>query len=298
MSKTLTLLLITLCTNLYAQDYSTRFKDALNLKDTTKQLEILQEWEKNSPKDAELYISFFNYHFNRSIVEFISIDPYPTSSNSMEFSDSLGNVTGYFNSNYSINKEELQLGINYINRGIKLHPNRLDMRFGKVYAYGESEDWEAFKETIIATVKHSKKNKNKWLWAEGESLEDPKEFMLTTIQSYVLQLYDTNVDSLLLPMREIALSIIDIYPRHVESYSNIGITYLLTQQYDLGLEALLDAEKINPEDAIVLSNIAQAYVLKQNNSKAIEYYEKAIQYGDAQTIAFAKSQIEKLKSEN
>jgi tetratricopeptide (TPR) repeat protein len=69
----------------------------------------------------------------------------------------------------------------------------------------------------------------------------------------------------------------------------------LSGEYDKGLEPLLKAESINPEDYIVLSNIAQGYKLKGDKNKAIEYYKKTIEYGDEQAKAIARQQIEELK---
>ena len=75
----------------------------------------------------------------------------------------------------------------------------------------------------------------------------------------------------------------------------MSITYLLLGEFDTAIETLLKAEKINPEDFIILSNIAHGYKLKGDNDKAIEYYEKTIQYGDAQAKEFARQKIEELR---
>jgi tetratricopeptide (TPR) repeat protein len=96
-------------------------------------------------------------------------------------------------------------------------------------------------------------------------------------------------------MRTIAQEILKYYPNHIESLSNLSITYLLTGEYNKGIEPLLKAEKIDPKDAIVLGNIAQGYKLKGDKETEIEYYEKVIKYGDERSIAYAKQQIQELK---
>ena len=96
-------------------------------------------------------------------------------------------------------------------------------------------------------------------------------------------------------MREIANEILKYYPNHIESLSNLSITYLLTGEYDKGIDALKKAEKINPKDFIILSNIAQGYKLKGDKEKAIEYYQKTIEYGDEQAKEYSKQQIKELK---
>ena len=78
-----------------------------------------------------------------------------------------------------------------------------------------------------------------------------------------------------------------------------GISGAIQQAYikSLKLDALISIkqEKINPEDDIVLSNIAQAYKLKEDFENAIKYYEKVMLYGNEDIIEFAKYQIEQLK---
>ena len=96
-------------------------------------------------------------------------------------------------------------------------------------------------------------------------------------------------------MRQIANAVLEYYPNHVESLSNLAITYLLKEDYDNGIEVLQKAEKINPKDCIVLGNIAFAYKLKGDHEKAIEYYDKVLEYGDNETKEFARQQLEELK---
>ena len=96
-------------------------------------------------------------------------------------------------------------------------------------------------------------------------------------------------------MREIANEVLKHYPNHIPSLSNISISYLVSGKFDKGIETLLKAEKINPKDFIVLSNIAHGYNLKGDKKKAIEYYEKTIEFGDESAKEFAKQRITELK---
>ena len=96
-------------------------------------------------------------------------------------------------------------------------------------------------------------------------------------------------------MRDIANKILEFYPDHIESLSNISITYLLTGEFEKGVEILLKAEKIAPKDVVILNNIAHGYRLSENNEKSIEYYEKVLKLGNEEDKKFAKEQIEKLR---
>jgi len=184
----------------------------------------------------------------------------------------------------------------YIETGINKFPDRLDMRFGKTYALGLAEKWDDFTKEIIRAIDHSSTN-NTWLWSNNEVHEGGNDFMLSVIQDYQLQLYNTGVDSLLMDMREIANSTLSHYPEHVESLSNLALTYTVTKEYEKALEPLLKAEKIAPEDYVIIGNMAHVYLQMDDKKMAIEYYEKLIEHGEENAVQFAKEQIELLKQE-
>jgi tetratricopeptide (TPR) repeat protein len=279
----------------FGQNFYSEFQKNIKSNDTIKQLETLTAWEKANPKDPELFTCFFNYYFRKSKDELILLTTQKPNGVVFELKDSLNQTAGYLGSQIDFNQIEFQKGIDKINEGMQLFPNRLDMRFGKIYAFGQIKDWRNFTNEIIVTVQYSKTNNNEWTWTNNEKRADGKEFFLSSLQDYQLQLYNIGDDNLLIDMRNIANEILKYYPDHIESLSNLSVTYLLKGEYDKGIEPLLKAEKLDPKDYIVLSNIAQGYKLKGDKKKAIEYYEKVIEYGDADTKAYAKDQIKELK---
>lgn len=279
----------------FSQDYQSEFQKYCQTNDTINQLKVLTEWNSANPKDAELYTSYFNYHFMKSRQEVIALTNDEPNGEGLVLKDSLNQTAGYLESQIHYNENELTKGLNKINEGIKLYPNRLDMRFGKIYALGQISDWDNFTSEIITTIQYSSTNNNNWTWTNNEKQENGKDFFLSSLQDYQVQLYNTGNDELLKNMREIANEVLKYYPYHIESLSNLSVTYLLTGEYDKGIAPLLQAEKLNPKDYIVLSNIAQGYKLKGDKKKAIEYYEKTIEFGDEPAKVFAKKQIEELK---
>ena len=279
----------------FSQDFQADFAKFCEEGDTAKQIETLTNWEKEDPKNAELFTSYFNYYFLKSKQEFLSLTTEAPAGESLSIQDSTGNAAGYFGSQIGYLQIPFEKAMDKIDEGIKLYPQRLDMRFGKIYALGQSMDWERFTKEVVKTIQHSSKNNNAWTWTNNEKKEDGENFFLTSLQDYQLTLYNTENDDLLVNMREIANEILKYYPNHVPSLSNLSITYLLTSEYDKGIEPLLKAEKIDPIDVIVLGNIAQGYKLKGDVKMAIKYYEKMIEQKDEQSTAFAKQQIERLK---
>lgn len=273
-----------------------QFNDLLNKNDTIGQLALLEKWEASNVNDPDLYVAYFNYYYKKSRKEVIRMDKNPKGKDALQILDTLTKEpVGYMYSDLFYKPKEIGKGLKYINKGIEKFPTRLDMRFGKVYIFGEMRDYDSFTQEIIAAIDYSKVIDNKWMWKENKPLQDPKNYMLRTIQSYQVQLYNTGDDSLLNNMAKIAKEVLKYYPDHVESLSNLSVVYLLQKEYENALEILLRAGKINPKDFIVLSNIAQAYKLKGDTKNAIKYYELTIKYGDDKTKQFAKKQIQDLE---
>jgi tetratricopeptide (TPR) repeat protein len=280
------------------QTFEEQFNDLVSKKDTLGQQQLLERWEKVDSNDPELYVAYFNYFATKSMKEIITLGQNPKGNNVLEIKDndsSKKEPVAYMYGDTYYDHEIARKGFNYIDKGLDKHPNRLDMRFGKIYLLGQIEDYENFTKEIITAISYSDVNKNKWTWTDSKPLEDPQKFMLSTIQSYQLQLYNTGNDDLLDNMKRIAEAVLKFYPDHIESLSNIAIVFILRKQYDKALEQLSKAEKLNPNDYIVLSNIAEAFKLKGDTKNAIKYYELTIKHGDEQAINFAKGQIEKLK---
>lgn len=296
MRQFIALLTIILCANLsVAQDYPSDFQKYHQKGDTLKQWEVLTKWEKTDPKNAELFTSYFNYYYQTARKEGISMSTDKPKGDGFVIQDSLGQTVGYLGSHTHFDKKTIQKGFEKINKGIELYPNRLDMRYGKIHVYGQIEDWESFTNEIISTIQYSEKNKNEWTWTNNEIVEDGVNFMLSSIQDYQLQLFYTEDDELLKNMRSIAQEILKLYPNHIESLSNISVTYLLTGDYKNGIETLLRAEKIDPKDVVIIANIAHGYKLSGNKEMSIKYYEKMIEHGNEDEKSFARQQIFMLK---
>lgn len=296
MKPILTLLIFSLLSGVCpGQDFKAEFFKYFHEGDSSKQLETLKKWEKADPKNPELFTSYFNYYFSQSKQEFVSLTTSQPEGESLSLQDSTGKTAGFLGSQISYNEQTLKKAFDKIDEGIRIYPNRLDMRFGKIYVQGQLEDWEGFTNEIVKAIRYSSENNNQWSWTNNEKKTNGKDIFLSSLQDYQLSLYNTGDDNLLLNMRTIAEETLKYYPDHVESLSNLSITYLLTGEYDKGIEPLLKAEKIDPTDAIVLSNIAQGYKLKGDKETAIKYYKKTIKYADEETAAYARQQIEELK---
>jgi tetratricopeptide (TPR) repeat protein len=274
------------------QDYAGQFESLLSGNDTSAQGKVLTEWAKASPKDPELFIAYFNFYVRKSMSEVVSLDNTQKNYDALALNDTAtGNPVAFLNSSKKYKPEVLQTGFHYINQGIDLFPKRLDMRFGKIYILGQAENYTEFTKEIVAAIDYGVKINNSWLWKEGKLLENPKAFFLSSLQDYVATIYNTEDDSLLPLMRRISEAVIKYYPDHVESLSNVALTYLITGEFEKALPFLLKAEQVAPRDIVVLNNIAIAYKRKGDKINAKAYYEKIISYGNKEEALDAQQQL-------
>ena len=137
MKFTLTTLFSFALINLFGQNYYNDFLEACNSQDSLRQKEILIKWERETPKDPELITSYYNYYFLKSRQEIVSLTTNQPSGESLVLKDNSNNTAGFLGSTIHYNEYWIEKAFSKINEGIKLYPNRLDMRFGKIHTLGQ-----------------------------------------------------------------------------------------------------------------------------------------------------------------
>lgn len=276
----------------YGQGFKSRFETAFKEKDTTGQLRILNEWQKAAPKDAELFIGWYNYYVRKSRVSTVAVEPQRKDSTSVELMDSTGKVVGYLNAKETLDTAILHKGFTYIDKGIALYPNRLDMRFGKTFMLEKAEEYNTLADELVKAVETGAKIKMKWKWQDGKPLPGAEDVFFNNLQSYINTIYATGNDYLLPNIRLVSETVLKYYPDNAVSLSNLALTYIVPGENDKALEYLLKAEKLNPKDIVTINNIAEIYTRKGNYLRAREYYEKMSQYGTAEDKAYAQKKID------
>ena len=292
------MLLLSMAVGLKAQNYETQFVKYFELKDTLNMRKTLQKWEKAKPQDSELFTSYLDYYFIVAHDEVFTFYSGKDEGESIQMVNGTAKVAGYLGSQLTIRKPILSKGIAKIDEGIRLYPDRLDMRFGEIYVFGQAKEWAAFTGKIIETIDRSVINLNKWTWTHNTKKYDGEQQFFTSLQDYQIQLHDTQDYELLVYMKQIADEVLKFYPNNVESLSNLSIVYMVNDEVDKAIEVLLRAESINKKDFVILTSLAYAYKQKGNKEKAIEYYQKAARYGDLDASRNAKEQIRELKKES
>jgi tetratricopeptide (TPR) repeat protein len=278
-------LAILFVSNSLGQNYNKQFNELFDKNASEKeQLKLLKTWEKNTPDDAELFVAYYNFYANKSRTTGLGI----TANRSGTF---LGGQSTF-------DEKHFKQALDYINKGIEKFPNRLDMRFGKTFLLGQNQQYKDFTDEIVKAVEYSNVNKNQWLWMENKPVENPQKFMLGAVQDYVVQLFDSGVetDDHTNHIKSISETVLKYYPNSVENLSNLSIYYLIKEDFDNALIHLLKAEKLAPQDAVVLNNIAICYRGKKDKINALKYLNLVIKYGNENQKADAKEKIKELNN--
>lgn len=277
-----------------AQDFGADFYAAFQAGDTLKQKEILDRWHASPQADAEYYAAAFNYYVSRAERQMLEMGDTPRNEESlMILSDSLSSdePVGYIYETTFYDPALMQRAYAAVREGIARYPERLDLRFGMIYMYGQTQDWETFTAEIVQTVNYGARIQNAWTWSLNEKLVDPKEFMLSSIQDYQMQLFDYAGENGPGNMKRIAEAILKHYPDEVVSLSNLGIALLNEFDNKGALKQFEKAHMIDPNDVIVIANLAYTWKELGDKQKAIDYYRLMGQLGDEYDKEYAEEQI-------
>jgi len=146
------LLLGTFCMS-FAQNYDfNTFETLMESRDTAAIRQMLDEWE---PKNADYYAAAFNY----SIISAGSQD-------------------------------EALHAFDIVKEGIAGYPDRLDLRFGMVYAQLMVEDYPAVLSGLEDVLSRNAENGGEWLWMNDEPQEDSRNTLLSGIDEYLSAMRD------------------------------------------------------------------------------------------------------------
>jgi tetratricopeptide (TPR) repeat protein len=258
----------------------------------------IDELKKTSSDDAEYYVLIFNYYFQKAHNSYISLQTEePKDSLYIEIRDTSNqNVVGYLAENVEYDLTIINEGLEQFKPALQIFPNRLDLFFGLVHLAHKCKLYSDLKNGLLKILDLSKSNNNLWLWSFNEKLdEDPKDFMLNNIQAYLNKLFqeeNLSSDSIIVSVSD---KMIEIYPKIIYGYNNLGAINYFNKNYSVSMEYFLEAEKINPQDILVLANLAQLSKLQNDIQNAETYYYKIITFGNEEEKSWAEEQIKILQ---
>ena len=255
MKRTASFLLITLCIGIiHAQSYSDAFDQAFRIDDIAGQRQALDLWQQSAPEDVNLFIARYNFYANRAMGE-TPAETVP------QLADS---------------------ALRAITDGIRVFPDRLDLRFGKIYFLGQIADWDAFVAEIDSTLNHSMRIAHKWTFPnvpedmiEGLIVEGMADYMVEMFVRIADTAHLTDADKVMAKrIQRVAKRTVQLFPGDFPSTYMLALSHLMLNEYDKAYKYLMRAERIDNNSIPMLKSLVQVCRALGKDVQASEYQQR------------------------
>ena len=237
-----------------AQSYSDAFGEAFNRDDISAQREALTLWQQEAPNDVNLYIARYNFYANMAM---------------REAPDKVVEALA-------------DSGLVAIDEGIAQYPDRLDLRFGKIYFLGELGRWDSFVDELSSTLDHSVQIDHRWDYPNvpDDMMED---FLMEGLSDHMVEMYmkitDTArlaaADSLMARrIQKVAKRAVQLFPSHFPSTYMLALSHLLLNENDKAYKYLRRAEGIDNTNVYLLQTLVKVCRLIGKAAQATEYQHR------------------------
>lgn len=263
-------------------------------------------WEALAPTDAQLWIDRFNYEFNRSrraeAVMRIAQDSPRTAGEESErlvLTDSTGAEAGSIGQQIVFDERIFARSIAAIDRGITLHPDRLDMYLGRAAAFAYAERYGAMADALCALVARATANGGRWLAADGYSKLPvaPQELITDYLQDYVNTLFDVvqpdggeAADAL----GQLARCEVEYCPASAVALNNLGTWHYGAGRIAEALDCMVRASAVDPSDCVLIYNIGYLYRQQGDSAQARTWWRRLLDAPDAGTRQEAEKLLREL----
>ena len=250
-------------------------------------------WEALTPADAQLWIDRFNYELNRSCrVEVILRGAQDTvrrageSSDRLVLADSAGNTAGTIGQRILFDETLFARAIAAIDRGIALHPDRLDMYLGRAAAFAYAERYGEMADALCTLVARAAANGGRWMAADGWTVQPvaPQELIADYLQDYVNTLLDVaspdGGGEAAEALGRLARCEAEYCPRSAEALNNLGAWHYGSGRTDAALDCFLRASAADPSDGVLIYNIGYLYLQRGDREQARAWWTRLLDSSD------------------
>ncbi len=258
MKRIASFLLIMLCIGaIHAQSYSDAFDDAFRRDDVVGQRQALELWQQEAPGDVNLFIARYNFYANLAMGQQSDVIISP-------MADS---------------------GLVAIEEGIALFPDRLDLRFGKIFFLGQLRRWDAFAGEIERTLNYSSQIGHRWSFPnvpedmmEGLLVEGMNDYMEEMFANIDDSVRFTVADSVMARrIQRVAKRIVQMFPGDFPSTFMLALSHQLLKENDKAYKYLMRAEGLNSTSVPLLRALVKVCRSLGKTAQAKEYQQRLSQ---------------------
>ncbi|GMO13454.1 MAG: hypothetical protein Ta2A_24260 [Treponemataceae bacterium] len=278
-----------------SSDYKSKYTELLKSSNYDELATLLAQWEKAEPKSPEMCIAYFNYYIFRDRSDGIALTTEKPSGQSLALTDpKTGETAGYIGGSTQYKKEDVLLGIRYLDKGMQIAPSRLDIHFGKIQMLNEIASYKDAADELYRTILLSLYTKNQWLWSDGEPFSGGETEFLNALGNYYAAWLGAGTKEALSQVKRCTDKQIELYPKSIFAYNAQAVYYVISSDNANALKMFLKAEAIDPNDSLVLMNIARLYRDMGDTAKAKEYFTSVTNVGTSEEKKQAQAELKKL----
>lgn len=240
--------------------------------------EFISENKQKYHFDADFYNVYIDYSFNCKAKKEQKIVRYPNSGNKKFVTDIVEQdgkkllkdiktkeIVGElkYDVTYDINATEVALDDFFKN--IAYFQDRLDLIDGAILVSRKTKLWSEHCKALETKLTMSKKYDHKWLTTHNEALQPytEKDF-LYKFQEDITKLIKINKEEVDDVILKVSLKMIDLYPKSVYGYSNIGYIAYKNKEYKKAKKYFSEALEILPNDKVIKKNLVTIDKKKKN----------------------------------
>ena len=227
----------------------------------------LQDHKSELEKDPDYYVILLNYVMAKGMQTINVVAQGEAQPGDLQLSDpKTGKAVGFMGSRTEIDEALIVDGFRTTQKALKHFKQRLDIHFGIIAMSERLPRWDITGEQCVEVLRVSREIDNQWTWGPINSMDgDPKEFMIDNILNRTNKMFHADHPAADAALIKVSEELIKQYPELIYGYANLGVYYLVTQEYALAEKYLRQAEKIDPKDEIVQGNLLE--LEKRRNSK-------------------------------
>lgn len=271
MRKHLVFILLTFAVTLAYADFREIFNASLTGGDLQSADSILTVWSNETPDDSELYAARFNLLLNRARSEMLVLSDDPSQNGeALVLTDSAGGSAGYLYDRITWQDSIVNEAFAEIDSGIAMHPDRIDFWLGKASAATMTEHWDVAVRTLDRLLDREKENGGRWLTTGGADDVKADSLLADAVFERVREIYTSESRTAIEAAMPVIRKATQRFDSDVRLFNIAGaISFGLGNDSD-AVKYFEEALRIDPADAVPLTNMASMYYQKGDTVKALE----------------------------
>jgi tetratricopeptide (TPR) repeat protein len=277
-----------------AEGYAARYKQLQDEKAPAAQIDsVLDEWRSKQPDDPEAWVTSANYYFNQGQINISTKKP---AGRDFVVKDAKTEKTAGSIS-FEQDKVSVKRAADLLQEATTKFPDRLDIWCGLAWMNQEGGNFDNEFATLKKMVAHVREHPQGLKWLKGQPLDEPADkFIAEKLHSYGTH-YEkrenpTDDDRFL----KIAMFSAEQFPNHPYAFNDVAVYYSIKGDNAKTREWLEKANKIDPKDTLVMTNLGYVCSKLGDNAAARKWYEAVIKADPNGELATrAKDGLAKLK---